>query len=197
MTSLSAPSPCHSRHSTLSSRAGTLARSCATSSRWSRPLRSTSAPGRPRQLPLCVFGWFAAQNRENCRKPGALVSIAGIWLVALGLCSPYAIFVEFHPRDLLMDGGQQDLRCDETWNDNGRFTFSMLGLVLQYATPLVVIVYCYVAVCLKLRSQKTASKGEILLINLSIINSNWHVNFACLSESYSRMSNYQVKNNWI
>ena len=123
-------------------------------------------------IAITRFWVICSPEPRKLSKAGALGSIVGIWLVALGLCSPYAIFVEFHPRDLLIDGGQQGLRCDETWNDNGRFTFSMLGLVLQYATPLVVIVYCYVAVCLKVRSQKTASKGEILLINLLIIGSN-------------------------
>ena len=65
MTSLSVPSPCRSHRSTPSSRAGTLARSCATSSRWSRPLRSTFPRWRWRPSRWSGSVWFVFRTCRN------------------------------------------------------------------------------------------------------------------------------------
>jgi len=82
-----------------------------------------------------------------------LTIIACVWITAAVLTFPYGWYMELIP-----ENGQ--LFCEEMWpRDESRKAFGFSTSVLQFVIPFIIISFCYMKVCFKLRDRARAKPG--------------------------------------
>ncbi|GBL90975.1 Neuropeptide Y receptor type 2 [Araneus ventricosus] len=85
----------------------------------------------------------------------SLLIIVFIWVAAGCLTLPYGIFMDLVPA---RDGRPY---CDEGWpQDSFRKAFGFTTSVMQFVIPFVIITFCYVRVCCKLRDRARSKPGS-------------------------------------
>ncbi|OQV25558.1 putative Neuropeptide Y receptor type 1 [Hypsibius exemplaris] len=90
---------------------------------------------------VCMPG----SHQHTCKS--ACLIIGTIWILAVGICTPYAVHMKYSTGD--RGGGP---RCDEDWQSFAKRSFGIFSLAVQYAVPLCIIFFCYLAVFIRLRS---------------------------------------------
>lgn len=87
----------------------------------------------------------------------SLMIVTFIWLAAAVLTFPYAWNVSMLP----LVRNPCRLGCDEDWNkEDDRKTFGLSTSVLQFVIPFIIISFCYIRVCGKLKDRARSKPGE-------------------------------------
>lgn len=85
----------------------------------------------------------------------SLLIVVFIWVAAGFLTLPYGIFMDLVPA---RDGRPY---CDEMWpHDSFRKAFGFTTSVMQFVIPFLIITFCYVRVCCKLRDRARSKPGS-------------------------------------
>ncbi|XP_067125781.1 prolactin-releasing peptide receptor-like [Centruroides vittatus] len=80
--------------------------------------------------------------------------IVSIWITGALLTLPYGIFMNM----VLADNGKW--YCDEVWNsESNRRAFGFSTSILQFVVPFIIITFCYMRVCGKLRRRAKFKPG--------------------------------------
>lgn len=83
-----------------------------------------------------------------------LTIIACVWITAAVLTFPYGWYMELMPDE---DG---QLFCEEMWpREESRKAFGFSTSVLQFVIPFIIISFCYMKVCFKLRDRARQKPG--------------------------------------
>ncbi|XP_035233184.1 prolactin-releasing peptide receptor-like [Stegodyphus dumicola] len=79
--------------------------------------------------------------------------IISVWVLAGLLTLPYGIFMDLVPTE-------KGLYCDEVWpHESSRKAFGFSTSVLQFVIPFVIITFCYMKVCIKLKNRARTKPG--------------------------------------
>lgn len=81
------------------------------------------------------------------------VIIFSAWVLAGLLTLPYGIFMDLIPTD-------SGLYCDEIWPfESSRKAFGFSTSILQFVVPFIIITFCYMKVCIKLKNRAKCKPG--------------------------------------
>ncbi|KAG8194134.1 hypothetical protein JTE90_000972 [Oedothorax gibbosus] len=79
--------------------------------------------------------------------------IIAVWVLAGLLTLPYGIFMALVPTD-------KGLYCDEVWpHESSRRIFGFSTSILQFVVPFIIITFCYLKVCIKLKNRARSKPG--------------------------------------
>ncbi|RWS29606.1 NPYLR1B-like protein [Leptotrombidium deliense] len=80
-----------------------------------------------------------------------LMIVACVWISAAMLTLPYGVFMELQDEEAI---------CFENWpHDESKKAFGFSTSVLQFVIPFIIISFCYIRVCGKLRDRARAKPG--------------------------------------
>lgn len=81
------------------------------------------------------------------------VIIFSVWVLAALLTLPYGIFMDLIPTE-------SGLYCDEVWPyESSRKAFGFSTSILQFVVPFIIITFCYMKVCIKLKNRAKMKPG--------------------------------------
>lgn len=81
------------------------------------------------------------------------IIIFSVWGLAGLLTLPYGIFMDLIPTD-------SGLYCDEVWPyESSRKAFGFSTSILQFVVPFIIITFCYMKVCIKLKNRAKSKPG--------------------------------------
>ncbi|GFT99372.1 neuropeptide Y receptor type 2 [Nephila pilipes] len=79
--------------------------------------------------------------------------IVAVWVLAGLLTLPYGIFMALVPTE-------KGLYCDEVWpHESSRRAFGFSTSILQFVIPFIIITFCYLKVCIKLKNRARSKPG--------------------------------------
>ncbi|GFY58326.1 neuropeptide Y receptor type 6 [Trichonephila inaurata madagascariensis] len=79
--------------------------------------------------------------------------IVAVWVLAGLLTLPYGIFMALVPTE-------KGLYCDEVWpHESSRRAFGFSTSILQFVVPFIIITFCYLKVCIKLKNRARSKPG--------------------------------------
>ena len=82
-----------------------------------------------------------------------LLIVISVWISAALLTLPYGLFVQLVEE-------KEVKRCDEMWShDEFRIAFGFSTSILQFVIPFIIISFCYMRICEKLRDRARAKPG--------------------------------------
>lgn len=81
------------------------------------------------------------------------IIILSVWVLAGLLTLPYGIFMDLIPTD-------SGVYCDEVWPfESSRKAFGFSTSILQFVVPFIIITFCYMKVCIKLKNRAKSKPG--------------------------------------
>ncbi|XP_054714394.1 prolactin-releasing peptide receptor-like [Uloborus diversus] len=82
------------------------------------------------------------------------IIIVSVWVLAGLLTLPYGIFMDLVPTE------SGELYCDEVWpHESSRKAFGFSTSILQFVVPFIIITFCYMKVCIKLKMRARSKPG--------------------------------------